>query len=274
MKKKITLISVTAITITLLLFNPNDKLIANSGGSVGGFSSSVGDNGNSCGQGGCHGGGHIMDAVGYITTNIPATGYIPGNVYTIQLMGDNRGRAKFGFELSAENNAGATIGTLATSGTGREQLKSNGQITHTNTGNTGANGDFGWEAMWTAPSIGSGDVSFSASVLFANGNGGNSGDSTRISKLTVSEDLTVSLNEINKEIKSLYPNPVINDLTISLETAGNSIARIINREGKLVKQKQFNGKQGVIDFSDLEKGLYVVSIEKNNTSYTRAIIKQ
>lgn len=275
MKNKITIFVITIVATSSVILNTNTSLIANSGGSIGGYSSSVGDNGNSCGQGGCHGGGHIFSPTAYITTDIPVTGYVPGNTYTINVGGDGRGKSKFGFELAAENSVGNTLGTLAPSLTGREQLKSNGQITHTSSGNTGAMGSFGWQASWTAPTTGSGDVKFSVSVLFANGNNNNSGDSTRVSSLTISEDVTVGVNEINNsEIKSLYPNLVVKDLNIELNSGGESIISIVNEVGKVVKSEKLYGELSRLDLSDLPKGVYVVSVEKNGKRFTQAIIKK
>jgi hypothetical protein len=274
MKKKITLLGIATLSFGAILFNTNTNLIANAGGSVGGYSSSTGDNGNSCGQGGCHGGGHIVDPSGYVSSDIPVTGYVPGSTYTIQVGGGDRGKSKFGFELAAENNSGVTSGTLAPSVSGREQLKSNGQITHTSSGNTGAASNFGWQASWQAPSIGSGDVVFSVAVLFTNSSGGNTGDSTRISSLTISEDVTVSVNELNSEIKSLYPNPVVNDLNIELKSAGESIISIVNSNGKIVKKSQAFNALTRLDLSDLTNGVYVVSIMKDGKTFTQAIVKQ
>lgn len=275
MKRKITLLGVVGITaISSLLLNTNTNLIANSGGSVGGYSNSVGDNGNSCGQGGCHGGGHIVDLTGYIITDIPVGGYVPGNTYTISVTGPDRGKSKFGFELSAEDNAGNTLGSLTPSVSGREQLKANGQVTHTNSGNTVTGGSFGWQASWVAPNSGAGDVTFSTSVLFANGNGNNSGDSTRVSSLTIGEDATTNINDKESDIKKLYPNPVVNELNIELSNNLERTVSIINSAGKVVKKVQMKSSFINLDLSDLTKGVYVVSVDRNGAKFTQAFIKK
>lgn len=274
MKRKITFLSLALFTGCAVLFNSGNVAVANGGGAPGGNSNSVGDSGNSCGQGGCHGGGHITDATGYFVTDIPGTGYVPGATYSIGVTGPDRGKSKFGFELSAENNVGVTHGILAPSTSGREQLRLNDHITHTTLGTTGASGSFGWQASWTAPSAGAGSVTFSASVLFTNSDALNSGDSTRVSSLTFTEDLTSSIDKIESEIHATYPNPVINSLNVALKSNGKANVVIYSSIGKIVKQESISEASFSIDFSNLKSGLYFMSIEKNGIIHNKTVIKK
>mgnify|MGYP000149910485 CR=1 FL=1 len=214
MKTKITL--GTFAILLALFFTSYSDVVANSGGSPGGFSSSAGDSGNSCGQGGCHGGGHTLQA-GIITTNIPAAGYTAGSTYRINIAGTSGTGSKFGFEFAAENSSNATAGTLTAASTGsREQIRSNGQATHTSSGNTGTMGNFGWQLDWVAPAAGSGSITFSTAVLVANNNGANSGDVTLRSNTTVSEASLTSVTKITPDNTKLYPNPIESHLNIFL----------------------------------------------------------
>ncbi len=275
MNKKITIITASLLVGFGLLMTNGETLIANNGGPGGGNSSSGGDSGSSCGQGGCHGGGHIAGN-SYIVTDIPAGGYVPGTEYNVTLSGSDRGKSKFGFEFAAEDASNATAGTLApgASPVAREQLRGNGHLVHTASGTTGTAGSFGWQFKWTAPSAGTGSVTFSTAVLFANGNGNNGGDSTRISSLTVNEDLSVGLNELTKLEVKTYPNPVVNELNISLEKADNGVINIFDASGKSVKNININSNTLLVDVSDLIAGNYVLQVSQNGLIHNEILIKK
>lgn len=274
MKRKITFLSLALFAGCSMFFNRNNVAVANGGGAPGGNSNSIGDGGNSCGQGGCHGGGHVVDPTGYLVTDIPGTGYVPGTSYSVSVFGPDRGKSKFGFELSAENSVGVTHGTLAPGSSGREQLRLNGHITHTTLGTTGAAGNFAWQTTWTAPSAGAGSVTFSTSVLFCNGDALNSGDSTRVFTQTFTEDVTASIDKVESEIKSMYPNPVVKDLNVVLESSGEATVVVYNVTGKVVRKETTVKGNFSIDFSEFKSGMYFVSIEKNGVIHNKTIIKK
>lgn len=155
-----------------------------SGGSPGGQSGSPLD-GSDCTS--CHQGGSATQQEGWITTNIPSEGYMPGATYTITAMGTHSGVVKFGFELTAEN-AGGKVGTLAVTESARTQLTNgNNAITHTAGGTAPSGNSITWAMDWTAPAEGEGPVTFYSSFNAANGNGGNSGDVIYLSNTTVNE---------------------------------------------------------------------------------------
>ena len=91
-----------------------------------------------------------------------AGGYTPGATYSLSWDGGPHvsGEGGFNFDVSAGSwtNLGAYV-----------QL-SNGELTHSS--------DLAraWTADWVAPAAGTGDVDFTLAVLYANGNGANSGD--------------------------------------------------------------------------------------------------
>ena len=271
MKTKITL-SLLTLFIAVFCYNYN-SVIANSSGSPGGRSSSAGDMSSSCGQGGCHGGGHTTQA-GIITTDIPAAGYTPGTVYRINVAGTSGTGTKFGFELAAENASNATAGTLVGASTGtREQIRSNGHATHTSTGNSGVAGNFGWQLDWTAPSAGTGSVTFSTAVLAANGNGTNSGDNTIIFNTTVTENSpTLSVSELTESNTNLYPNPVVDYLSINSQVLTTNTISVMNLEGKVVIEATLFPVDR-IDLSSLDKGIYLITVKNENSQITKKIMK-
>lgn len=156
--------------------------IANSTGSIGGYSSSIRD-GRSCGQNGCHGGGHLFKA-DWIETNIPAAGYVPGQNYLIKLSPSVPNVFKYGFEMSVEDSLGNQIGQFLDSlDAGYEVIEWSmhpsalGHVSHTGKGTAAPSGEHSWQVKWRAPEIASGDAHIFAAVLAANGDGNNTGDS-------------------------------------------------------------------------------------------------
>jgi hypothetical protein len=128
----------------------------------------------------CHG-GTATTVTGWITSNIPASGYVPGQTYQITANNQITGSGKFGFEVSPQNVAGTLLGTL-TAGVNSQLVGSNKYVTHTNA-NTSVSS---WTFNWTAPAAGTGQVTFYGA--FAKGKPG----PVRLSTLVVDEQ-TVAL---------------------------------------------------------------------------------
>lgn len=160
-------------------------LMSNSTGSPGGRSGSPGDNGNTCT--GCHT-GTVTSKFGWITTNIPAEGFTPGQIYTITATGTHNGVAKFGFELTVESSQGDKVGSLQLNEPTRTKFTNGGDaVTHTAAGNVPNGNSNSWTMKWVAPSNVSGNVGIYAAFNAANGNGNTSGDVIYKSSIFVSE---------------------------------------------------------------------------------------
>lgn len=261
MKKRKVIIFTSLIAVLAIIYPPK-SMDARTNGSPGGRSSSTGDNNSSCGQGGCHGGGHIVDQSGYISSDIPGSGYIPGNTYNITLSGNGRNKTKIGFEFSAENLSGVTSGSLIANSNGRNQLLGTlGHLTHTNSGTNVPSGNFNWTFQWTAPAQGAGDIKFSSAVLFTNSNGQSSGDSTRIASLIISEDQTTTVSTLGYLELNVYPNPTSDK--ISLNNTSPIQLNIIDSKGTTVYTKKVESFENV-DVSFLPKGIYYLSTFTNS----------
>ncbi len=158
-------------------------LYANSSGSPGGKSGSPGDAGATCVQ--CHS-GTANATSGWITSDIPASGYVPGETYQITATGVHTGVVRFGFELTAENNSGDKVGTFTITDGARTKLINQGNaVTHTFNGTTVSGNSSSWSANWTAPDTDIGQIRFYAAFNAANGNGNTSGDVIYTSTLFV-----------------------------------------------------------------------------------------
>lgn len=246
---------------------------ANSSGAVGGNSSSGGDFGQSCGNGGCHGGGHTVSSVNFITSNIPLSGYIPGNTYTIMVSGDSNNRVKFGFEFAAENLSNATAGTLVSTDA-RTQVRPNGQITHTSSGNGGIPTGFGWQFNWTAPNSGSGTITFSTAVLFTNNNGSSSGDVTQISSLNIQEDLTVSLAENKEDLLEIFPNPTTDFLVVKASNEKLNLIEVYDLSGKKLVSTPLYNQNILLDLRSLSSGNYIIKVLGSDKEISKRIVKK
>ncbi len=166
-------------------------------GSPGGRTGSPGDNGNTCT--GCHT-GTATSQLGWISTDIPPEGYIPGNTYIITASGTHSGVVRFGFELTAEDGFGNKVGALSILETGRTQLVNAGNsVTHTSGGIMPDGNNNTWTMEWTAPDPGAGQVGLYAAFNAANGNGTTSGDVIYTSQLFVDEASEAMLTNVSPD---------------------------------------------------------------------------
>ena len=206
------ILSITISTIILLiLFYPSPSN-SNTSGSVGGKTGSPTD-GASCSQ--CHYAGTGIGAT--ITSNIPVSGYIPGNLYTITININDPASNKFGFEITSEetNFGSAKKGTFfVTNSTETKLINNNTAITHKVAGVNGINNSKTWSFDWEAPGFSSstGSITFYAALISANGDGQNTGDTYHTAPLVINESSTnitdnlsnknnINFNSITKEIE-------------------------------------------------------------------------
>ena len=140
-----------AIVLLTMLISSSQVAIANSNGKTGSSTSGCT----------CHG---SSSTVSPSLSGLPwgAGGYTPGSTYSLNWDGGPHIPGDGGFNLDA------TAGTWSNLGS-QVQLV-NGELTHS------SDSLRSWSADWTAPAAGTGNVDFNLAVLYANGNGANSGD--------------------------------------------------------------------------------------------------
>ncbi|MBE0647099.1 MAG: T9SS type A sorting domain-containing protein [Bacteroidales bacterium] len=120
------------------------------GGSPAGYTGSPGD-GTDCQH--CHGGTSTF-IEGWITSDIPPTGYAPGNLYNITVTVTGSGDK--GFQVSPQDPSGTQLGTLiAGSGT-----HLNGGTKYVNQNSKKTSNPAIWTFQWMAPGAGTGEVTF------------------------------------------------------------------------------------------------------------------
>ena len=92
---------------------------------------------------------------------------------------------------------------------------------------------------------------------------GNCETISTVGRLTIQDN--VGLDDINKNIFNVYPNPTTNSFTITSEKVINSNFRIMDGQGREVLSGTMNGQEQTIDISKLSKGVY--SVVFDNTEY-------
>ena len=253
--------------------------LENFGGSPGGKSGSPGDEGKTCTQ--CHG-GNASEQEDWLTSNIPASGYVPGETYTITATGTHTGVNRFGFEATAEDSDNNKTGTfIITNSTENKLTNSNSAVTQKSAGTTPDGDSKSWSFDWTAPDAGTGEVVLYAAFNAANGNGSTSGDVIYKTAMSASEDINISVasNLDNSNPIQVFPNPFTDNFSISFTGADADVSglKIFNSIGNLVySQNSFlDNENAKIATSDLLSGIYYTVIYfDDGTKVTKRIVKK
>lgn len=234
--------------------------------------------GATCRQSSCHlPGPQPTAASGWITSNIPSSGYTPGTKYTITAAATRAGHSKFGFEVSPQNTSGTVLGTLATLDA-NTKIVNNQYVTHTQTGTTGSDGSHTWTFSWTAPLGGnSGSVTFYGAFNITNNDNTSSGDTIYTSSITVPQDPATGITDISVITNniSVFPNPVQDKVTITNSQNSEPMQiTITDIGGASVKEiENVNNNQSVY-VGDLNNGCYVLNIKTKSGIVSKRIIKK
>ena len=240
MKKKLLLIP---ITIALAVFFYPTTSISNGTGSPGGKTNSPNDASN-CTS--CHS-GTINSGIGTtnITTNIPTSGYSIGSTYTITLTGVKASCTKFGFELTAENWNSKSGNFMITDNT-TKLVNVNNAVSHKSSGTSG-NTTKSWTMDWTPTSNSSGNTTFFASLMFANGNGNYNGDNVFSTSLLVNEEVVNAISDNTFKNSFTY-----NSINKTIETIHAILVYDISGKLVLTTNEKFT------TISHLKKGIYIL----------------
>ncbi len=272
--KKIIFCVFTFILLVILFESFAPLKIMRRDGTDPGYTGSPGDTLKNCTV--CHGGVATTKA-GWITSNIPASGYVSGQTYQIKAKNSVMGGTRFGFEVSPQALNGNLLGTMVITDTARTKLVGNDKyVTYKSAGVDGVDSNI-WTFNWIAPAKGTGQVVFYGAF---NANPGHKGsDGTTLSTLTVNESTANGLYQIPKKVLnfSVFPNPSNDIVNIQFEMkgtekvildiadlTGKQIAVIINKKVSGEITKQFNT-------SDLPNGIYLVRLQVNGKTATQRL---
>jgi len=190
MKYKI-LIAITIVAITSIVIDFKKEAHGNTNGAIAGVTGSPSDAA-TCAQTNCHNTTATAQA-GWITSNIPGTGYVPGTTYTITATATQAALVRYGFEISPQNAGGFLVGTMI-AGTGTQLIAGGKYITHTNAGSTGTTSSHTWTFTWIAPPSGSGALTFYGAFNCSNNDTHATGDLIYTSNLAVSESVPAGVD--------------------------------------------------------------------------------
>ncbi len=186
MKRHLLINSISLITIISLSLTTQFAM-TQSGGPGGGHTGSPGDGNLTCNTVGCHTGSATTTIAGWITSNVPVSGYVPGQTYTITATATLASSVRFGFQISPQSSTGTYLGTLIVTDPTHTQIVSTKYIEHKSAGTVGTSGFHTWTFNWIAPSAGTGTVTFYGAFNCSNNNGGSSGDQIFTSNLILNE---------------------------------------------------------------------------------------
>lgn len=269
MKYIYTLIVIAITSFAIIIVNPQTGF-TNQTGAPSGNSGSPTDGAN-CSN--CH--GSATTKAGLITSDIPATGYVPGNQYNITAMITEAGVSKFGFQVSTLLNNGTKAGTMAKADDST-QLVGNNHITHTLAGTTATGNSRKWTFKWTAPAANSGPVSFYGAFVAANGNSSSDGgDKVYLSKLTASEAGHVGIASFEEKGMAIYPMPFNETLTVNKghQTFGTATIKIFTLDGKQVLETVVSNPETAINTETLARGMYIIHLTAPGMQVAQKIVK-
>lgn len=84
----------------------------------------------------------------------------------------------------------------------------------------------------------------------------------------------LGLYDLNRQMFTMYPNPVKDILNISLQDDNNASIAIYNTLGQLVKEVRVTEKSISIDVSVLSKATYFIKINAGKTTYNAKFVKE
>jgi len=99
------------------------------------------------------------------------------------------------------------------------------------------------------------------------------GVSDKIIDVTQEAKITTGINDINETSLKIYPNPLVETLTIE-NMQLNSTIMIFDISGKLLINKTAQSETEILDVSHLTSGIYTIRIQNEELVQTSKLIKQ
>ncbi len=271
-KYLISIFTVLALLVVLVVTDNHNTVTAYQSGAPAGYTGSPGDKFNCIT---CHS-GTASSQSGLITSTIPLVGYTPGDTYTITASITTANVVKYGFEVSAQNVAGAKKGTLSVISSSQTQLVGSGKyITHRLAGTGATDGSRTWTFNWTAPIAGTGDVTFYGAFNSTNNDGGSNGDKITLSQMLVHESPTAAVHEpAAEQYVNVFPNPAASFVTITplSASASLSLVSVYDLSGRKVMEEAFNSGPVTLNIQSLESGIYILNMNMGDKVLTEKIV--
>jgi hypothetical protein len=261
MKKSISLILpalLAGIVILVSAFGGGDPKYGS--GAPAGYTNSPAD-GQNCSH--CMG-GSASAVTGWITSDVPASGYVPGTIYTITATATGTGNK--GFEISPQTVTGTLIGTLI-AGPGNHLVGSGKYVTQSSSvGGSSAT----WTFHWTAPATGVGDVTFYGSFIVGATN-------TKTTTLVIHQS-TVGVQEIQAANWNFFPNPAHGSISVILPDGmnGHLSLDLFSIDGRMLRNlgtfEIVAGQHQLQADPDQPAGIYLLRLTGENGQSLRKLI--
>jgi hypothetical protein len=266
------LIIVTAVLVCIYALNSYyyNSLHSFPNGAPTGMTGAPGEGGSVCNA--CHNANLIFQP-GMITSDIPPTGFVPGQNYTFTAK-INTGDSVYGFSATVQDSFMNTYGTLI-SGNNSQLFSFNkpgDYITHTQPDYTGE-----WIFNWTAPLQDTADIAIYASFVASDANQNGKTYKVFTSSLPINSSGTGITSSAQNEIINVFPVPADNFINISLNNKKHEefILCIFDYSGKMLKYETRNSDSVLSeDVSMLASGTYLLKIKYGNNFFSKKFIIQ
>lgn len=253
--KKIYYLFTLIISMFVIIFMTSNQGLSHSTAAPFGNTGSPGDGGPSatCARLGCHA-TTVNTGPGILNidlSDIPSSGWAPGETYAISVHLTEGTKMTYGFELTVEDSIGNKKGSF----TGNSTVVVANQFwpTHHNTSATG-----NWTFGWTAPTDNSQKLIFYASGNAANGNGNSTGDNIYTTSLSVERDLFAGLPDMDAKNKIKIKGNPAHEVLITEAPAG-TLLRIYSMNGQLLQYYKHKSTREVVNISQLQDGVYLLT---------------
>jgi hypothetical protein len=275
--KKFSLIIFTSLAVVIMIITFSaDQVMSYASGGPEAHSGSPAD-GKTCRN--CHTGPLETAIDGLIISDIPSEGYLPGETYNLTASIGRNGHSKFGFQISPQNNQGTLLGSLISTSNETKLVGTGKYLTQTSSGTNG-NNEKSWTFQWTAPTEGTGSVTFYAAFNVTNNNNSKSGDTIFTSTLVIPEGSVSSIEETTalRNEFVIFPTFTNNFIKISVNSAANQqcTLEVISITGNAIKENSFalnSGKNSFTqDVSDLAPGLYFIKMKVDGKEQIQKVI--
>ncbi len=199
------------------------------------------------------------------------THYLPGETYQFKVKMQSARNVGHGFQVTGLLADNSSAGTCL-------KISSNVQITPLNGRwyfeSDGLLSGGEYVMNWTAPSAGSGSVTFYGNGLSTNGNNTTTGEEfVAFPSLTIDEDITSGISRVQDLRIKVYPNPTERILFLESDITLKEV-NIFDLKGGLIKSLSVNGLQISVDVSDFPKGIYFVHASTEGKVIKSSFVKK
>lgn len=273
--KKIIYTLLLAFTCLVALQSFNIEQLLQREGTEPGHTGSPGDSLKTCTV--CHGGVTRYEH-GWITSNIPASGYVPGQEYTIRAVNHSPGYDRFGFQISPQDEYGNLLGTLVVTDSIKTKLVGDNKYVTYRSGGVLSRDSMVWTFNWIAPADTVNVVVFYG-AFNSNHAGHKFSDYTTLSTLRVyKEGVTGIQSKLASLQAKLYPNPVGKHLFIQLnkQNVNRAIIEVCALDGKVIltNETSFTHTQHyILEVESLKRGIYWLRIKTDDEVWVQKFVK-